>query len=226
MSHIRNRSQAIVILVLSVGVFLGTFAIVSSTGKQAEAHDIGWEWDYPNVSITVEGRQTFPWNSELCTSSISAKNEINDTALNIANCEYHNYSGNHNSGDVIHYYGNYGVQSWLAFASAFNNANPCASYPSGVVIPGNCNSVDKKTNFAYIYWNTNSHTFTFAEAYYVSKHEMGHVFGFRHPHCNSSDSDYAWSVMLDANDSRCGGGVTVPGNLTPHDDDDYDNKYN
>ncbi len=114
-------------------------------------------------------------------------------------------------GNVIHYDGYYGPTEPPAWADVLSESEPC--FDNDHVLNGYCNETNHKSDFSYIYYNTEysySNDLIFA---YITRHEMGHVWGLRHPAC---------SVVSVMKDGTCG---TVYGYLTTHDISDMNAKY-
>lgn len=72
-------------------------------------------WDYPNIQIYVEGRQSFPYTTQLCQGAADIDS---NTVISIPNCGYSNtgYTDEY-PGDINHFYENYGSQ-WEFFAGS------------------------------------------------------------------------------------------------------------
>ena len=88
--------------------------------------------------------------------------------------------------EIVNVQWDYGNVDWMGFAYTYTNngSDPCWNWEW----TGNCgHDDDNKVDFAYIIWNDHYED-QINEAEWQARHEMGHVFGLRHPagsECNS-----------------------------------------
>lgn len=186
---------------LAAGAILLALALWGAWGlwRDAGAHPIGWEWNYPSVKPLVRNSNT---NYGAQISRANADFNSN-TDLTIFSCASASCSAN-----IIHYEGSYGAMSWVGYADTYSSGVKCDTNP------GHCNTSSNPVNFAYIYWNSDHGPFDDYAANYLARHETGHVFGLGHISCNGVDS-----VMR----TGCRGGL--PRQLTGHDIQDINGMY-
>ena len=106
--------------------------------------------------------------------------------------------------EIANFAADYGPSGWLGFAYTYTNdgTDPCFDWDW----TGNCNNTDNRADFAYIMWNTYEHDdYEIDEPDWQARHELGHVFGRKHPTgsaCNNPDD----SVMIapNADNGNCG----------------------
>ena len=174
----------------------------------AHEYDQPFKWKWPEVAIRVEDR-TYEYGVEIGEGTMNYGD--NETDLTTYFC-----SGSCSNMNIIHVLGLYGPESVWAFADPLSQSSPC--FDDAGNLTGNCNTTDKRVDFSYIYWNSgaDAYPFTSSVAHYIGRHEMGHVFGFRHPgECGT------WTIMLTPGE----GCTNLPGQLTAHDKSDINNKY-
>jgi len=170
---------------------LALVALVSIWQTTLEAHDQGWEWDFPSVYPLVEDRtEDFDYYID------SAVQDYDDyTDLTVFQC-----ADNGNCGILIHVQADYGDTGWYAKAHPYSNGVHCYNNP------GYCNHSNHMVDFGYVEWN--DHYGQLPQPGWIARHEMGHNFGLRH----TLDDCVTWSVM------REGGCLpNVANSLTSHD---------
>ena len=95
----------------------------------------------------------------------------------------------------------YGASGWLGYAYTYTNdgTDPCFAWEW----TGNCDDDDNKVDFAYIIWNDH-YKDQIDEPEWQALHELGHVFGLRHPEGSECD-DPEPSIMfaVNNNDGDC-----------------------
>lgn len=216
----RNLSIPPKTLMLTVAIFIASLVAANffyfKIGDAA-AHNfsIDFKWDYPNVTPKLEGRQTFGFTSQLCAA---APDMSNGTDLNFPTCGWSGCDASCKAvGDILHFYGDYGVQPWRVYSDPWwwsgGGALACSSYPSGS-LTGNCNTTDHKSTFASVYWNSQSAPdFCCGRVEQLVRHETLHAFGLAHPPCTTK------AVMRP---TGCGSFIQT---LQDHDRTDLTGKY-
>ena len=194
---IRSRlhgSWPLVVAIMALALVLPV-AVVS-----AHNYPTSYKWDTGDT-ITVESR--IPQS----TYVHSAADDYDDnTDLAVNRC-----SPDSECGNVIHYDGYYGPTEPPAWADVLSESEPC--FDNDHDLNGYCNETNHKSDFSYIYYNTEYSYSNNAIYAVIARHEMGHVWGLRHPAC---------SVVSVMRDGICG---TLYGYLTTHDISDMNAKY-
>jgi len=197
--------------------FVVAFLVTFVVGSVARAYEFSppfkWEWD--ETDIVVEDRG-YEYQSEIIGATVDYGDD--DTDIDTT----YSTSGS----NIIHLLGDYEGENIVAFADPMSHSTPC--FDEDHYLTGDCDTSDNRVDFAYIYWNTGAdpqgypdfeYPWTSEVAQYISRHEMGHVFGFAHPPPTPGCS--VQTVMLTP-EMGCS---TFYIQLTSHDNTNINNKY-
>ena len=123
--------------------------------------------------------------------------------------------------EIINSQNDYGAIKWMGFAYTYtdNGTDPCWDWDW----TGNCDSTNNKVDFAGILWNEYYEDDIDDEPEWQALHELGHVFGLRHPtltECDDPDPSVMFSVY-----SRWEDCDTFYDELQQQDIDDINDEY-
>ena len=167
------------------------------------AHYTGWKWNTTNNPM-VSNMNT-PYSGQI---EAGADDYDDNTELSV------DYCFQPCSESILHIHQYVGHADWAAAADSYSNGLQCN-------VDITCNETTNKVTSGVVVWNS-KYSFSDSYANYLSRHEMGHVFGLAHASCHTG-GDYGegayYSVMAiscpyDARDE-----------LQDHDIDDIDDKY-
>ena len=100
--------------------------------------------------------------------------------------------------EIVNVQANYGASGWLGFAYTSSGGGLCWNWNW----TGYCNNTNRKVDFAEILWNDH-YKDDIDEPDWQARHEMGHVFGLRHPNlteCDDPDPSVMFAVTAPLED--------------------------
>ena len=154
-------------------IALGLLATAAFRIYGAGAYYYPYLWEDSSANVCDEGTD---WADEAEEAAESFDDETNldltwqDPCVNFTR-------------EVINSQHDYGNVDWMGFAYTYHDGDPCWDWEW----TGDCNSTNKKVDFASVLWNEHYEDDIDDEPEWQAHHELGHIFGLRHPNITECD---------------------------------------